>query len=134
MLSIDVDGNDYWLLQELFELAPALIIIEYNASFLLHPVTVPYDRIFDRHAKHPLGIYHGASLTALTTLCAAHGYDLVGVSEAGNAVFCRRDLTSSDGPMRPVEAYRQNALRNRWHGTTAYQQWESVSHLPFVRV
>jgi hypothetical protein len=98
-------------------------------------VTVPYDPAFDRHAKHPLGFYHGASLTALTTLCAAHGYDLVGVSEAGlNAVFCRRDLTSADGPMRPVEAYRQNALRNRWHGMTAHQQWESVSHLPFVRV
>jgi hypothetical protein len=65
----------------------------------MHPVTVPYDPMFDRHEKHERGFYHGASLSALTKLCAAHDYDLVAVSEAGlNAVFRRRDLAPGGGP------------------------------------
>ena len=135
VLSVDVDGNDYWLLRELFAFTPALIIYsEYNASFLLHsPVTVPYDPMFDRHAHHELGFYHGASLSALTTLAAVHAYDLVAVSEAGlNAVFRRHDLDPEAKPLNVSEAYRENALRNKWHGLTAQEQWDSVSHLPLV--
>lgn len=135
VLSVDVDGNDYWLLSELFSLAPGLIVCEYNASFLMHPVTVPYDPMFDRHAKHERGFYHGASLSALTKLCAAHDYDLVAVSEAGlNAVFRRRDLAPGGRSLDPSLAYRENAFRNQWHGLTADQQWESLSCLPLVRV
>jgi hypothetical protein len=133
VLSVDVDGNDYWLLRELFALAPALIVCEYNASFLLHSVTVPYDPVFDRHAHHKLGFYHGASLSALTTLAAAHAYDLVAVSEAGlNAVFRRHDLDPEAKPLNVSEAYRENAFRNKWHGLTAQEQWDSVRHLPLV--
>jgi len=64
----------------------------------MHPVTVPYDPMFDRHEKHERGFDHGASLSALTKLCAAHDYDLVAVSEAGlNALItCLRWLPADD--------------------------------------
>ena len=41
VLSIDVDGNDYWFLKELISTRPSVIVVEYNASFGLEPVTVP---------------------------------------------------------------------------------------------
>ena len=62
VLSIDVDGNDYWFLKALIGMSPSVICVEYNSTFGLEPITVPYDAGFDRHLKHPRGWFHGASL------------------------------------------------------------------------
>jgi hypothetical protein len=107
------------------------VIVEYNASLGLRPLTVPYDRTFERHAKHPSGWYHGASITALHTLCARSGYRLVAVSDSGVNVFFMREAARS---LEPSEAYRQNRLRNGWSSTTAPQQWQTICDLPFVTV
>jgi hypothetical protein len=135
VLSIDVDGNDYWFLEALLpELEPAIVAVEYNASFGLRPVVVPYDPKFDRHEKHPSGWYHGASLEALTRLCARHGYRLVTIAEGGNnAFFTRRNV--DDLPTLDVaDVYREEVLRNEWSGATAAEQWETVKHLPYLTV
>lgn len=133
VLSVDVDGNDYWFLKELLPARPAVVSVEYNASFGLNPITVPYDPSFDRTAKHDSGWYHGASITALTNLCKSHGYKLVSISAAGgNLFFLSQEATAPE--LDPVQAYRESTLRNRWSGTTAKQQWERVKHLPLVDV
>jgi hypothetical protein len=136
VLSIDVDGNDYWFLQALLALQPGLIICEYNASLLHQSITVPYEAQFDRHAKHSLGFYHGASLSALAALCARYQYDLMAVCDAGlNAFFRRRDLCPTQLPLDPALAWRPNLLRAQYnHGMTPEQQWESVKEMPFVSV
>lgn len=135
VLSIDVDGNDYWFLEALLpRLEPAIAVVEYNASFGLRPITVPYDPTFDRHEKHPSGWYEGASLEALTRICARHGYGLVAVSSGGNnAFYVRRDLEGVP-PLTAAEAYRECELRNEWSGTTAAEQWEAIDHLEYVAV
>lgn len=73
VLSIDVDGNDYWFLERPIEINPSVICIEYNATLGKEPITVPYDETFERHEKHPSGWYHGASLSALSKLAASSG-------------------------------------------------------------
>lgn len=129
ILSIDVDGNDYWFLDALIELSPAIIAVEYNASFLGHSVTVPYDPAFDRHEKHGSGWYHGASLAALHALSACHGYGLAAIaSGGGNAFFTRC------GTLDPGAAWQPTALRDRASGMTAADQWDVVKHMPFVAV
>ena len=55
VLSIDVDGNDYWFLKELIDSSPSVICVEYNSTFGLEPITVPYDPSFNRYEKHPTG-------------------------------------------------------------------------------
>ena len=137
VLSIDVDGNDYWFLDAALPLRPALIVVEYNASFGLRSVSVPYDPVFDRHRKHPSGWYHGASLIALCRLADKHGYALVAVSEAGgNAFFVRRDQDAAAifAPLDAQTAYRENLLRNQWSGTTAAEQWAVIEQLPYERI
>ncbi|MGH7295990.1 MAG: hypothetical protein ACRELB_13700 [Polyangiaceae bacterium] len=135
VLSVDVDGNDYWFLERLITLRPWLIITEYNASMGHRALSVPYDRTFERHAKHPSGWYHGASLAALTHLCEGAGYGLVAVAAGGGtAFFLRRDVAGDVPALSPRAAYRENALRNRWSKTTATEQWERIRHLPFVDV
>ncbi|TIP25784.1 MAG: hypothetical protein E5X67_23275 [Mesorhizobium sp.] len=131
VLSVDVDGNDYWFLAELLPMRPAVVVVEYNASFCLNAITVPYDPSFDRKQKHDSGWYHGASITALTKLCKEHGYKLVAVSAAGgNAFFLSQQSELPE--LDPAHAYRESALRNRWSGTTAKDQWERIKHMPFV--
>ena len=134
VLSVDVDGNDYWFVADLLPLRPALVVTEYNTTFGLRPVTVPYDPSFNRHAKHPSGWYHGASITAFHSLCASADYRLVAVSDnSANLFFLRNDIGDAPG-MLPADAYRESPLRNMWSGKTAEQQWEVINHLPLVQV
>lgn len=135
VLSIDVDGNDYWFLGALLpELEPTIAAVEYNPSLGLRPIVVPYDATFDRHEKHPSGWYHGASLEALTRLCARRGYRLVATASGGNnAFYVRRDLDELP-TLSVAEAYREGVGRNQWSGTTAAEQWETIKDLPYVTV
>jgi hypothetical protein len=129
VLSIDVDGNDYWFLDALLATNPDVIAVEYNASFGIDPITIPYDPSHDRHAKHPNGWYHGASLTALANLCARSGYGLAAVSDNGcNAFFTK------DGDLDPVVEWKPNSYRASHSGIPHDQQWHSLKHLPFVKV
>lgn len=129
VLSIDVDGNDYWLLKELIATEPSLICVEYNSTLGLAPITVPYDPAFDRHAKHPRAWYHGASITALAKLCSGYGYGLAAVSELGTNAFFTRD-----GTLSPCKEWRPNSLRLKYSGVSHDDQWESVKHMAFQEV
>lgn len=129
ILSIDVDGNDYWFLEKLIGMEPSIISIEYNASLGQTPVTVPYDATFVRHDKHPTGWYHGASLAALAKLCKRSGYGLAEVSSYGaNAFFTK------DGNLDAAIAWKPNRDRDEWSGTTSAQQWDTIKGLPLVAV
>jgi hypothetical protein len=93
ILSVDVDGNDYWFLRRLITLKPAIVVCEFNPVFGLRPISVPYDDAFERFQKHSSGLYFGTSLSALDYLCGQHGYTLMAVSRNGvNAFFVRDDL------------------------------------------
>jgi hypothetical protein len=91
VLSIDVDGNDFWFLKVLIDIAPDVVSVGDNSSMGFEPITVPYDPAFDRHQKHPRAWYHGASLTALTKLCAQHGYGLAAGSDGSSNAFFTSD-------------------------------------------
>src|SRR5674476_141432 len=84
ILSIDVDGMDYHILEALGEWRPSILIVEYNAVFgPEREVTVPYEAEFTRFAKHSSGLYCGASLSAFVVLLEGRGYSLTGVNSAG---------------------------------------------------
>jgi hypothetical protein len=90
VLSIDVDGNDYWIWKAITSYRPRLVVIEYNGS--LDPASrrvMPYRPGF--RWDHTSG--YGASLGALEDLGADKGYRLVHTELAGvNAFFVREDL------------------------------------------
>jgi hypothetical protein len=91
LLSLDLDGNDWWVLQAL-ELRPRVIVLEFNAALgAERALTIPYDPGF-RARLEPIP-YMGASLPAFVSLLRPRGYRLVGVERLGfNAVFVRNDL------------------------------------------
>ena len=93
LLSIDIDGNDYWVWEALHAVRPIICICEYNAVFGdVHPISTPYEQHFSRTKAHPSNLYFGASITALRSLAAKKGYRFVGTNSAGNdAFFVRED-------------------------------------------
>lgn len=96
LLSIDIDGNDYWVFEAIDVVNPDIVICEYNAVLGdVHALTIPYDPAFQRSIAHYSWLYFGASIRALECAAARKGYTLVGSNGAGhNAVFVRTDLAS----------------------------------------
>ncbi len=93
ILSVDIDGNDYWVWKAISNLKPHVIVAEYNSTFGdVHPITIPYRPDFYRTNAHASNVYYGASIKAFEHLAAELGYALIGSNGAGtNAFFVRQE-------------------------------------------
>jgi hypothetical protein len=95
LLSIDIDGNDFWIWKKIDVIDPDIVVIEYNSRFAENSVTIPYDSDFIRGKKFHK-VYYGASLNALYKLGLSKGYSLVGTNSNGNnAFFVKKELLNS---------------------------------------
>ena len=94
ILSIDIDGNDYHILNKIDCFDPRIIICEFNPLFGNdRKITVPYDPKFYRTRKHYSNLYWGASINALRSLLTKQDYTLVGTGMQGNnAYFIKNSL------------------------------------------
>jgi len=90
LLSIDLDGNDYWIWKAVRHYRPRVVVIEYNAIF---PPGCSWVVPYAANTSWDQAANYGASLTSLELLGAEKGYKLVGCTLAGNnAFFVREDL------------------------------------------
>jgi hypothetical protein len=142
LMSIDIDGNDYWVWRALNAVNPVIVIVEYNHRFGSEAaVTIPYDKDFQRGRDYP-AIYFGASLKALCALAATKGYAFVGCNSNGvNAFFVRRDkLPAKVKEMLPAAGYvagKFNEMRDEAGRITrlSHEQEELLlKGLPLVEV
>jgi hypothetical protein len=135
ILSIDVDGNDYWFLEKLISTKPAIIIIEFNVFFGLLPISIPYDSNFDRTKAHETWAYFGASITAMNFLANQNNYSLVEISKNGvNAFFIRNELLSNtDKILDPSQILKDSAHPDGTIISSEYY-WSLIKHMPFVNV
>lgn len=94
ILSIDIDGNDYWVWKAIRSVDPAIIACEYNPIFGdTRAITIPYSPRFQRLDAHRSGLYFGASIGALKRLAQEKGYTFVGTNSNGiNAFFVKNEL------------------------------------------
>ena len=105
LLSIDIDGNDYWVRKAIGRnYLPRVLVMEYNASFPPpQSKTITYDPNFYWRKTN----YFGASLTALMKLNASFGYRLVFCDSRGiNAFFIREDLVPQGFTATIEDIYR----------------------------
>lgn len=114
LLSIDIDGNDYWVWEAITCISPRIVICEYDSLLgNSRQVTTPYVPDFDRLKAHYSNLYGGASLAALHALGASKGYSLVGSNSAGNnAFFVREDVRGRIASLTPQQAYVKAKFRN----------------------
>jgi hypothetical protein len=113
ILSVDIDGNDYWVWEAINCVNPRIVICEYNSIFgPSAKLTTPYQPDFFRGTAHFSNVYYGASIAALTYLANKKGYSLVGGNLAGNNVFfVRNDVLGSLQVQTPETAYRKAGFK-----------------------
>ncbi len=106
ILSVDLDGNDFYILEAINNFSPRILICEYNPVFGgSRKITIPYQADFYRSNTHHSNLYWGASLAAMTYLADKKGYSLVGTNTAGNnAFYVRNDLLNDKVKVLSVEA------------------------------
>ncbi len=143
LLSIDIDGNDYWIWNEITSIDPSIVIIEYNSLLGKDKsLVVPYKEDFNRSKEHYSNIYYGASLSALTKLANIKNYALVGCNSAGNnAFFVKKSLLNEKVQEREVsEVFQLRKFREtrniekKLDFLNISQQEEILSKLPFEEV
>jgi hypothetical protein len=143
LLSVDVDGMDYWILSAITAIRPRIVICEYNSLFGPDAaVSVPYLASFDRTTAHHSTLYFGASISALAHWAGEHGYRLVGSTAQGVNAFMVRDdvagnLPNLSGPDAWVETPIRQARDER--GVLTYltglgPQRTLIAGLPLVDV
>jgi hypothetical protein len=114
VVSIDIDGNDYWVWEALTS-RPRVLVVEYNGNLDTSPdvrLVQPYEeRAWDNTD------FFGASLGALQSLSRRKGYRLVHTDLAGvNAFFVREDLEAQLPAPEQVPRRRANLrLSGRGH-------------------
>ena len=100
LLSVDIDGNDYYIWDAISSIDPIIVICEYNAIFgTIYSCTVPYDDNFVRTQKHYSNLYFGASIKALCKLAKSKGYEFVGANtNYVNAFFVKTEYANKYMP------------------------------------
>jgi len=105
LLSLDIDGQDYWVWKALDIISPRVVLLEYQD--ILGPdscLTVPYNPKFIAEFGPYGPDYCGASLGAFVKLGKKKGYRLIGCQRYGyNAFFLRNDVGQEVFPEIPAK-------------------------------
>lgn len=113
ILSIDLDGNDWWILNAIECVSPRILICEYNNIFGDEKkVTVPYDAEFARTKKHYSNLYWGCSIAAFRGWAKENGYYYMGSNSAGNnAFFVRKDCIEPEKVPADADVFVESRYR-----------------------
>jgi hypothetical protein len=132
LLSLDLDGIDYWIWKAMESVSPRVVVAEYNWTWgPAESKTVPYKADFTMPPNTPPG-YFGASLSALTKLARTKGLRLVGTQRWGfNAFFVKDGLAEDLLPeVSPEDCFDTPVMRMAWKPSfvdvLATQEWISV--------
>ncbi len=110
LLSIDIDGNDYYIWDAIACIKPRVVCIEYNGKF---PPEIDWVMNYDANHKWDGSDYYGASLKALEILGENKGYQLVGTSIRGaNAFFVDKKFTKNRFAIPPTSENLFNPFRS----------------------
>jgi hypothetical protein len=127
LLSLDIDGMDYWIWQALEVIEPRVVVLEYHEEFGTESVTVPYNQGFQKESENPR--YFGASLPAFVKLAKEKGYRLVGCNhQKFNAFFIKDNAGQSVLP----EVKFETCLRKQ--KATDYTLLQKLSQYPFQKI
>ena len=97
LFSIDIDGNDYWIIDKLSHNISKIFVLEYNPTFGHNlEITVPYNKYFSRFKEHYSGCYYGASLKAMIKIMNSKGFEFLGTNKLNfNAFFVSNKVSNN---------------------------------------
>jgi hypothetical protein len=126
LLSLDIDGNDYWVWKAIEQVSPNVVIIETHVEFGMRNIVVPYDPNYSFPGKHP--VYHGASPIAMVKLAKEKGYRLVGANDLGfNFIFVKNGLGDEYIPEVDVKSVLTHpCVQESWKRFEPIKDWEFI--------
>ena len=129
LLSLDIDGMDYWIWKSLDIISPRVVIMETNC---LIPYDMPLTVKYAPESTYKHGdVYIGASIAAMVKLSREKGYRLIGAHRHGfNAIFMRDDVGLKYFPEVTAESLHYNSEIRHAQAT----RWLSAKSLPWVEV
>jgi hypothetical protein len=121
IMSIDVDGNDYWIWRARSGYRPRVVVIEYNSAY---PPPRRWVMRYNPDHRWDKTTYYGASLSSFDALGKELGYSLLGTDVTGvNAFFVRHDVLRASG-FRALDAARA------YHPPAYYGIHHQIGHVP----
>jgi len=93
LFCIDIDGNDFYVLEAITAIEPRVIVAEYNAKF---PADVDWCIKYDPKHRWNFSDKMGVALKPLTEMLQKKGYALVGTNITGvNAFYVKKELVQN---------------------------------------
>jgi hypothetical protein len=128
LLSIDIDGIDFWIWKAIQAIQPRVVIIEYQDILGSERAwTIPYKEDFDLKdfaVNRDNHNYCGASLQAFIKLGKQKGYRLIGCNKGGwNAFFLKNGIGESYFP----EVSAKSCFKPEWN------QYDMETRFPLVK-
>jgi len=133
LLSLDIDGNDYWVWKAIDIINPRLCVFEtHNIIPDGKSLTINYEPDFC-YLSQPENEqdYRGVSLAAMVKLSKQKGYRLIGAHRHGfNAFFLRDDIAADMFPEVSIEEVHNNYSSKTGQKT----RWPIVKDMKWVKV
>jgi hypothetical protein len=131
LLSIDLDGLQYHIFNEVNAINARVIVFESNNALPKDlSITIPYDESFYMYSGKYDPEFRSVSHKATVKLMKSKGYKLIGSHRHGfNLIFLRNDIAPELFPEVDYERYYET-----FHSKNRQQAWEKVKDLPWVKV
>jgi hypothetical protein len=117
LLSLDMDGVDYWVWKAIDCIQPRVVVLEFNLDWGPEKaVSVPYQPDFRADYSKLPAMTWGASLTAFCKLGREKGYRLVGAHRGGwNGFFIRSGIGEDVFPeITPSQLFAEHLFLREW--------------------
>lgn len=129
LLSIDIDGVDYFVWEAIKCVNPAIVVVEYNALLgSTEAKSVPYRADFERFRADFSGLYFGASIKALVNLGAKKGFKFIGADSSGTNLFFVNNALVKKVDFLQIYSFEEYCNRHK-----ARQSRDKNGHLNFMR-
>ena len=133
ILSLDIDGNDYYIMKKLFILNPSLIICEYNPAYHLRPICSIYKKDFDRTKEQDQWLYYGCSIKGWEILMKKNGYLPVAISDSGvNVFFVKESLIKEKKDIIDID---NSFVDYNWPNNLTHEdQWVKIKNMNYNNI
>ena len=138
LLSLDIDGNDYYIMDALFQqgFRPKIAVVEYNSCYgPFMSMTIQYKSDFNCFAEHPTALYYGVSISLWKQLFDKYGYRFISVDSNGvNAFFIHTDYFDKQfiDNIQPV-LFKENAHQLRKFNQGWEYQFSLIQEMVFYK-
>jgi hypothetical protein len=139
VLSLDIDGNDYYIAKALMEMGfrPKIFIVEYNSAYgPFQSLTIKYTENFNIYKAHKSHLYYGVSVTGWKHFFDYYGYKFITVDYNGvNAFFVDANefdynfINTLKGIDFQENCYQMMKFKAKWE-----DQFNMISEMEFVDI